>query len=84
MAPNTSRRKEALIDVNESLSSPHQVVLSHVFHVCQQASMQVSLPNACPFIHSCVALVASILASNAKVEESRQDDNGLSSLLPLQ
>lgn len=44
-------KEEASIDVNESLSSPRQIVLSHLFNVCQPASMQTSLPDASPFMH---------------------------------
>lgn len=60
IAPNTCRREEASIDVNESLSSPHHVVLSHLFNVCQPASMQVSLPNASPFMHCTCSIHSSI------------------------
>lgn len=50
-APSTCRMEEASIDVNERLSSPHQVILSHLFNVCQPASMKVLIPNTSPCLH---------------------------------
>lgn len=51
MSRHARRKEEASIDVKESLSSPHQAVLSHLLNICQPAGKQVSPPNTSPCMH---------------------------------